>query len=197
MNKISIFLALIIAMVFVAGCTDKNTASETPITPNSVEEQVMDDKKEEEEKTPEKEESEKKADPVKEANVSTDLEGVKNAIITIVGIGSPTEIKTSELSSLYNIKEADVKQSACFITGESPFPGEIVMIEATDKDAASAIEAQLRKRLKDFKEQSKSYDEDNYKLAQNCSVDRKGCVVTMFLSSQNANIKILTNALIK
>ena len=120
-----------------------------------------------------------------------------NAIITVVGIQSPTAIKTSELSSLYGIKESDVKQTACFITGESPFPGEIVMIEAVDKDAASAIESQLKKRLEDFKEQSKSYDEDNYKLAQNCSVDRKGLIVTMFLSSQSANIKVLTNALIK
>ena len=194
MKKTSIFLALIMAVLFVAGCAGKNTSSETNITPNSVEEQVKDNKKEE---SPKKSESEKEADPVEETNVSTDLEGVKNAIITIVGIESPTDIKASDLSNLYGIEEADVKRSACFITGESPFPGEIVMIEAIDKDAASVIESQLKKRLADFKEKAKSYDEDNYKLAQNCSVDRKGCVVTMFLSSQNANIKVLTNALIK
>lgn len=69
------------------------------------------------------------------------------------------------------------------------FPDEIVMIKATDADAAKRIEEKLNKRLEEVKVQSESYDAENYALAQECKVIKEGNYVALFLSAKHADME--------
>lgn len=210
MKKLSVLLTTIMLVVtLLAGCgSKKETVSDKKAAPESKEEIVTDSQSEE--TSDEKQSTEKgekapapakkpQAEPTeeKEDTPATSLESVKNAIITIAGIKDPLDVPTARLSSLYGIEPSMVKQSACFVTIEGAFPDEIVMIEAVDEAAADSIAALLNNRLAEVKEQSKSYDAENYALAQQCSVDKKGCFVTMFLTPQHANMKIIYDGLTK
>ncbi len=208
MKKLSALLAIImVASMCLTGCGNKKeTANNEKVNPENKAEVTIDSQNEEEtdEKQDVKEEapvSEEKpeAKPAEEekSSAAVNLESVKNAIITIVGIQDPLDVPTSRLSSLYGIESSLVKQSACFVTIEGAFPDEIVMIEAVDEAAANSIKALLDNRLEEVKEQSKSYDAENYALAQQCSVDKKGCFVTMFLTPQHANMKVIYNGVVK
>lgn len=209
MKKLSALLAIImIAAMFLAGCGNKkeatnsnkevNSENKAEVKIDSQIEEETDEKQSDKEEAPVSEEK-PEAKPAEEVKSSTavNLEAVKNAIITIVGVADPLDVPTSRLSSLYGIDASLVKQSACFVTIEGAFPDEIVMIEAVNEDAASSIKALLNNRLAEVKEQSKSYDAENYALAQQCSVDKKGLFVTMFLTPQHANMKVIYEGLVK
>lgn len=208
MKRLSALLAIImIAAMCLAGCGNKKEASNNNKEVNSenkadvkidsqVEEEI-DEKQSDKEEAPVSEEK-PEAKPAEEKNsTAVNLEAVKNAIITIVGVTDPLDVPTSRLSSLYGIDASLVKQSACFVTIEGAFPDEIVMIEAVNEDAASSIKSLLNNRLAEVKEQSKSYDAENYALAQQCSVDKKDLFVTMFLTPQHANMKVIYEGLVK
>ena len=207
MKKLSLLLAIImIASICVTGCGNKKeTSNNEKVNPENKAEVNIDSQNEEEpdEKQNDKEEtpvSEEKPDAKpaeeKEITATVNLEAVKNAIIAIVGISDPLDVPTSRLSSLYGIESSLVKQSACFVTIEGAFPDEIVMIEAANEEAANTIKSLLNNRLAEVKEQSKSYDAENYALAQQCSVDKKGLFVTMFLTPQHANMKVIYDGLV-
>lgn len=209
MKKLSVLLTIIMLVVMsMAGCgSNKEAASNNDVTSETKKEAKVDSQAEK--ATDEKQSDKKEKAPVsnekpkaesaqeKKDTASVNLESVKNAIITIAGIQDPLDVPTARLSSLYGIEASLVKQSACFVTIEGAFPHEIVMIEAIDEDAAKSITALLNNRLAEVKEQSKSYDAENYALAQQCSVDRNGCFVTMFLTPQHANMKVIYNGLAK
>lgn len=209
MKRLSALLAIImIAAMCLAGCGNKkeatsnnkevNSENKTEVKIDSQSEEETDAKQSDKEEAPVSEEK-SEAKPAEEGKSSTavNLEAVKNAIITIVGVADPLDVPTSRLSSLYGIDASLVKQSACFVTIEGAFPDEIVMIEAVNEDAASSIKSLLNNRLAEVKEQSKSYDAENYALAQQCSVDKKGLFVTMFLTPQHANMKVIYEGLVK
>ena len=210
MKRLSALLAIImIAAMCLAGCGNKkeatnnnnkevNSENKAEVKIDSQSEEETDEKQSDKEEAPVSEEK-PEAKPAEEVKSSTavNLEAVKNAIITIVGVADPLDVPTSRLSSLYGIDASLVKQSACFVTIEGAFPDEIVMIEAVNEDAASSIKSLLNNRLAEVKEQSKSYDAENYALAQQCSVDKKGLFVTMFLTPQHANMKVIYDGLVK
>lgn len=207
MKRLSALLAIImIAAMCVTGCGNKKEALENKETNSGNKAEVNADSQNEE--TDEKQSAEEDA-PVseeksqtelaqeKESSTSVSLEAIKNTIITIVGVADPLDVPTSRLSSLYGIEPSLVKQSACFVTIEGAFPDEIVMIEAVNEEAAVSIKSLLNNRLAEVKEQSKSYDAENYALAQQCSVEKKGLFVSMFLTPQHANMKVIYDGLVK
>lgn len=208
MKRLSALLAIImIAAMCLAGCGNKkgasnnnkevNSENKAEVKIDSQVEEETDGKQSDKEEAPVSEEK-PEAKPAEEKNsAAVNLEAVKNAIITIVGVADPLDVPTSRLSSLYGIDSSLVKQSACFVTIEGAFPDEIVMIEAVNEEAANSIKALLNNRLAEVKEQSKSYDAENYALAQQCSVDKKGLFVTMFLTPQHANMKVIYEGLVK
>ena len=128
---------------------------------------------------------------------SVDLTKVLDAIITGVEAKDPLIIPADRLSSLYGIEAALVKQSACYVTVEGAFPDEIVLIEAVSEEAAATIQGLLETRLSEVKEQSKSYDPDNYALAQKCTVDKKGTYVSMFLAPEHVKMKSIFDSHVK
>lgn len=208
MKKLSALLAIImVAAMCVTGCGSKketvdnkevNSESKAEVKIDSQNEEEIDERQDIKEEAPASEEKpETKPAEEEKGSSAVNLEAVKNAIVTIVGIADPLDVPTSRLSSLYGIESSLVKQSACFVTIEGAFPDEIVMIEAVNEEAASTIKNLLNNRLAEVKEQSKSYDAENYALAQQCSVDKEGLFVTMFLTPQHANMKVIYNGLVK
>ena len=100
-------------------------------------------------------------------------------------------IETESLNTLYGIDASVIKQSASFVTMAGTFPHEVIMIEAIDKEAVKVIEEALGKKLDEVMVQSKSYDAENYKLAQQCKVIVKGNFVTLLLSPDHAQIQTI------
>lgn len=122
-----------------------------------------------------------------------DINTVKEQIIADLSIEGAMDLAPARLLALYGIEEADIKESACFVTMDGIFPDEIVMIKATDADAADRIEAKLNTRLDEIKVQSQSYDPENYAIAQECKVFREGNVVALFVSAKHADMEAIFN----
>lgn len=122
-----------------------------------------------------------------------DIKSVKEQIISELKIEGALDLASDRLLALYGIEEADITESACFVTMGGVFPDEIVMIKATDKGAADRIEAKLNTRLDEIKVQSQSYDPENYAIAQECAVLREGNTVALFMSAKHADMETIFN----
>ncbi len=206
MKKLSIFLAMVMLLTV---CFSSCGANEVPVTENNPEKQVAEetqsDKAENTPKTPDEAENPSEEAPSFEEPVSkeeaktpsVDLTAVKNAIVSGAGVVDPLDVPTARLESLYGIDTSLVKQAASFVTIEGAFPDEIVMIEAVSEEAAEMIQLLLGIRLSEVKDQSKSYDPENYALAQQCTVGKKGAFVSMFLAPQHAKMKAIFDSYVK
>lgn len=122
-----------------------------------------------------------------------DIKAVKEQIISELAIEGALDLASERLLALYGIEEADITESACFVTMGGVFPDEIVMIKAVDGDAADRIEAKLNTRLDEIKVQSQSYDPENYAVAQECKVLREGNTVALFMSAKHADMEAVFN----
>ena len=205
MKKLSIFL--VIVMLFTV-CFSGCGTNEASVTENNPETQVADEAQpdkvestpetsEEAEENPAEASTEEPVSKEEPKTASVDLTAVKNAILSGAGVSDPLDVPTARLESLYGIDTSLVKQAASFVTIEGAFPDEIVMIEAVSEEAAEMIQVLLGIRLFEVKEQSKSYDPENYALAQQCTVGRKGAFVSMFLAPQHAKMKAIFDSYVK
>ena len=119
------------------------------------------------------------------------LEEVRTKIVDDLAISDPTLLSSTDLLDLYGIQEADVKQSACFVTMSGIFPDEALMVEAVDFAAAQRIQEKMENRLKEVKNQSQSYDAENYALAQKCTVETNGNYIALFLSAKYEDMQTI------
>lgn len=135
-------------------------------------------------------ETETKPEPQPEqpAAAKVDLAAVRTDILTQLGITDPLLLETDALLGLYGIESSEVAQSAGFATMAGTFPDEVVMIEAADDNAVTSIQQKLQTKLDQVLVQSESYDPDNYKAAQSCSVRVNGRFVALFLSPKQADM---------
>lgn len=138
------------------------------------------------------------AEDKEEGNTYADvnIEAIKTQIIDELGVEGTMDMGVDMLTS-YGIEEKDIKESACFITMDGVFPDEIIMIKATDSDAAERVAEKLETRLKAVLEQSKNYDAENYSVAQKCKVTVKGHLVTLFISAQNEGMQEIFESALK
>lgn len=143
-----------------------------------------------EENTPSDETPETQPDPQPDepADVSVDLAAVRTDIQTQLGITDALPLETDALLNLYGIDSSWVAQSASFVTMAGTFPDEVILVEAVDETAAASIQEKLQNRLNEVLVQSESYDPDNYKAAQSCSVRVNGCYVALILSPKQADM---------
>ena len=121
--------------------------------------------------------------------ITVDISALKTKIVEELKVEGAMDLPVSRLSALYGIEEADVKNSACFITMGGTFPDEIIMVEAVDGAAASRVEEKLQARLDEVKKQSQNYDAENYALAQACKVMKAGNTVALFISAQHEEME--------
>lgn len=126
--------------------------------------------------------------PDQPADVSVDLAAVRTDIQTQLGITDALPLETDALLNLYGIDSSWVAQSASFVTMAGTFPDEVILVEAVDETAAASIQEKLQNRLNEVLVQSESYDPDNYKAAQSCSVRVNGCYVALILSPKQADM---------
>lgn len=131
-----------------------------------------------------------------EQAAAVSLTDIRDKMLSGLGISDYMEISPSRLLDLYGIQEADVAQSGSFATMSGAFPGEVILLEATDDAAAERIAAALQTRLNEVLNQYKTYDAATYALAEACTIDTDGKVVSMLLSPERDGLlKILTDSL--
>lgn len=128
---------------------------------------------------------------------NVDLAKVKEQMVSDLSITGAMDVKTDRLLDLYGIAEEDVKQSACFVTMDGIFPDEIIMVESAGAAAATRVSEKLENRLAEVKNQSKSYDAENYALAQKCKVSKNGNYVALFISAKHEEMQKIYDAFVK
>ena len=122
-----------------------------------------------------------------------DLSALRDKMIADFEATDAINIETDMLLNLYGIAAADVAECAAYMTMDGVFPQEVIMIKATDADAAARVEAALNNRIAEVKTQSQNYDPENYALAQKCKVAVRDTYVTMFLSPHFDDMTALFN----
>lgn len=110
-----------------------------------------------------------------------DIQAIKSEIIEKVGIESPMDLGAERLLALYGIEEADVKDSACFMSMGGTFADEVILVTAKDKDAADRVEACLDSKLEQVLNQSKNYSPEDYAIYQEIKVLREGETLALFI----------------
>ncbi len=116
------------------------------------------------------------------AGTEPDLADIEAAILDKLQITDSADIPAERLMDLYGLDSADYTQESCFVTMAGIFPHEVVMLKAVDEAAAERLAEKLESRLNEVRNQSASYDAENYALAQACTVDMDGLYISMFLS---------------
>lgn len=123
-----------------------------------------------------------------------DIQVLKEQIITDLKVEGPRNLAPERLLALYGIAEKDIADSACYVTMDGVFPDEIVIIKATDEEAAKRVESKLNTRLEEIKIQSQSYDAENYAIAQECKVLKAGNTVALFMSPKHTDMEAIFSA---
>ncbi len=130
------------------------------------------------------------------AEEALSLASVQEEIISTLKITEYTDIAPERLLDLYGIDTTDISQSASFTIMSGAYPYEAVMVQAVDEAAAGRISEKLQTRLADLQNQYKDYDAESYKMAQECTVNTDGLVVSLFLSPDHEKMhEILTSAI--
>ena len=91
---------------------------------------------------------------------------------------------TNNLNKYYSINTADVKQFAAEIDPNNNAPVEIVLVEATNADAAGKIETALTNRYKSIYSQYSSYTPEKLSMVKDCKVTKDGNFVTMIVADK-------------
>lgn len=107
-----------------------------------------------------------------------------------------SEISESELTSLYGIDMDEVKQYAGAITMTSVSSDEIIMLEATDSNAAADLKEKVDNRYEAKLNEMRDYLPDEFEKISACSVYSEGNYVAMFISDDSAAMtEIFTEAI--
>ncbi len=128
---------------------------------------------------------------------TVDLAACLAQIKTDCALTDARNINTDMLFDTYGIAAEKYVQAACCMVPTGVFPAEVLMFEAVDAAAAADIAAKLELRLQEVKNQSQSYDAENYALAQQCSVNTNGNIVTLFISADFAAMNTILDSYIK
>ena len=131
------------------------------------------------------------------AAAGIDLAACLEQIKTDCALTDARAINADMLFDTYGIAAEQYTEAACCMVPTGVFPAEALMFEAVDADAAAAIAAKLELRLQEVKNQSQSYDAENYALAQQCAVYTNGNIVALFISADAATMNTILASYIK
>lgn len=104
-----------------------------------------------------------------------------------------------DMYKYYNINADDIKQFAAEV-GKSDSASkntEIVLVEASDSDAASRVETALTNRYNSIFQQNASYSAEELQMVKNCKVTKDGNFVTMIIGEKASDMLNTFNEAIK
>jgi len=104
-----------------------------------------------------------------------------------------------DMYKYYNINADDIKQFAAEV-GKSDTDSEnteVVLVEATDSDAASRVETALTNRYNSIFQQNASYSAEDLDMVKNCKVTKDGNFVTMIIGEKASDMLKMFNDSIK
>ena len=121
---------------------------------------------------------------------SVDLKAVMDDVNASYGLTDLKQIEdTDGLNRYYQIAADDVKQFAAEIGSSSTDYNEIVLIEATDQNAADAVKQQLEQRLSNQLSNAKSYAAKQVSMVEACKVKVSGSFVYLVIGDKHAEIE--------
>ncbi len=118
-----------------------------------------------------------------EANKSVELVAVLDKINTDNNLSLEKVTDVKMLKRYYTIDEGDVKQFAVEMDkSNTNAPVEIVLIEATDADAAGRIESALNTRYNSVLSTYTSYTPEKVDMVKACKVTKDGNFVSLIIA---------------
>lgn len=124
---------------------------------------------------------------------SADLPKVLETMKSEVGFSDVIELDEAGLKSNYGIEADDVKQFAALADASGIKCEEVVLIEATDSDAAKTVKEQLDKRMESKLAQNKDYLPEQYAIIKKCSVEQNGNYVSMIVGAEHEKLTQIYN----
>ena len=118
----------------------------------------------------------------------SDLNKVMSDINSTYSLNLKTLESKDDLSKYYSIKPESVKQFAAEIDSNNNAPVEIIMVEATDANAATEIEKALAARYNSIVSQYASYTPETLDMVKNCKVTKDGNYVSLIVADNAAEI---------
>ena len=94
----------------------------------------------------------------------------------------------ADMSDIYGIEAADMKQFAAAVNGSGIKADEIVLVEAVDSDAAGRVKQALDNRLQSKLNELENYLPEEYAVAKACSVNATGNFVSMIVAPNAADL---------
>lgn len=104
-----------------------------------------------------------------------------------------------DMYKYYNINADDIKQFAAEV-GKSDTDSkntEVVLVEATDSDAASRVETALTNRYNSIFQQNASYSAEELDMVKSCKVTKDDNFVTMIIGEKASDMLKMFNDSIK
>ena len=115
-----------------------------------------------------------------------------NKVMTDINSSYSLNLKSLEskddLSKYYSIDPEGVKQFAAEIDSNNNAPVEIILVEATDADAASEIEKALAARYNSIVSQYASYTPEKLDSVKKCKVTKDGNFVSLIVADNAEEI---------
>ena len=102
--------------------------------------------------------------------------------------GEMMSLDANDLTDLYGINSADVKQFAATVNTTGIDCDEVVLIEAVNADAAARVKAALDARYQAKLNETENYLPDEYAIVKTCSVTTEGNYVAMIVASNAADL---------
>ena len=122
-----------------------------------------------------------------------DLPTLMTELTSTAAIDDPLILGESDMLDFYGIEAAQMKQFSAQQCSNGISAQEIVLVEAVDEAAASAIQEQLEKRLSSRMAESKDYLPDEYEIISGCEVVRDGLYVRLIIHAEEDALVDLYN----
>ena len=119
---------------------------------------------------------------------SADLNGTLDKINSSYSLQLKKLESKDDLQKYYSIKPESVKQFAAEIDSNNNAPVEIILVEATDADAASEIEKALAARYNSIVSQYASYTPEKLDSVKKCKVTKDGNFVSLIVADNAEEI---------
>ena len=121
--------------------------------------------------------------------VDADLSQVMEEIKGKIDMADMMDVAKEDLMANYGIESDDVKQFAGIMDSTGIKADEIVLFEAVDNDAATAIKEKLESRYQEKLNTSKTYSPEQYAIIEDGDVRQTGVYVAMLVSKEFDTVK--------